>query len=739
MKIPYQQPETQALTLFTRSSVLLEGSNEGYQVDPFDPGFSPKPQIPNFSSACTMNRRFTIAALAAVAALAVFSCAKQDALVPEPETPRPADPWTIVPEESFFVGNGNLSVSAEYSQETKSQLVLNDAGTAASITWTAGDKIYMQDKVGYSTTYTASSSGAKVNFSGGATLPAGDVYHSIYPSSAYKFRSTIEGARVFMTIIPESQAATIGSVAEGANLSYARSASQDEDLDFKNFVSIIKFRLSGEIVSSVKQVSIQGTQSMSGDILLKPDSEGTPTVLRGWSFGGSEDYTHVSLAGSFEAGKDYYIAAAPGVHNGFIMTFLNEDGTQRIKKVSSKTLTLDRSRIKDFGTINLGSSWDDPSSGPQPYIKHTVTPYATIAVVPDGYTEAELNQYELDAKAGIDALFNTEPYKSYKSHFNVWILKVASNESGARVSDGTPEEQNRDCYFESSWGKDENNYGKMNANRTKVFSFVSSHCPDIQDGIDTIKDVPVLIIINDNRYGGIAINSPTGETYCMVPKAYDGAATYWSYPYKEAATFTSTPPDTRTVTEAEMAEIRTNIGTWHNTLVHEFGGHSIGRLGDEYWYDSKKDEVSSIASHTWPVPMRLNVSATHVANQTPWAGLFDEGIAAQMAAKSPLYGERIGVFQGADVSMFYRWRSERISCMIDNRFYFSTWQRYLIVNRIMTLAGLPSKTLAEFLENDVPEDPVRDIVGSPVINPHGVSFLPPRPVPMLTPPIFVQE
>ena len=72
-------------------------------------------------------------------------------------------------------------------------------------------------------------------------------------------------------------------------------------------------------------------------------------------------------------------------------------------------------------------------------------------------------------------------------------------------------------------------------------------------------------------------------------------------------------------------------------------------------------------------------------------------------------------------------------------YFESTWQRYIIVNRIITLAGLPDKTLAEFLVNDVPEDPLRDISGSPVMSPDGVSYLPPRPVPMLPPPIYVED
>lgn len=45
--------------------------------------------------------------------------------------------------------------------------------------------------------------------------------------------------------------------------------------------------------------------------------------------------------------------------------------------------------------------------------------------------------------------------------------------------------------------------------------------------------------------------------------------------------------------------------------------------------------------------------------------------------------------------------------MIDNRQYFSFWQRYLIVDRIMKLAG-QSYTFDTFLAKDTCYDPVRD-------------------------------
>ena len=74
--------------------------------------------------------------------------------------------------------------------------------------------------------------------------------------------------------------------------------------------------------------------------------------------------------------------------------------------------------------------------------------------------------------------------------------------------------------------------------------------------------------------------------------------------------------------------------------------------------------------------------------------------------------------------------------MIDNRFYFSAWQRMLIVKRILKLAG-ESFDADAFFALDCPEDPVRDAVGSPVMGQE--SKLPPIPVPPLAPPLLIED
>ncbi len=100
--------------------------------------------------------------------------------------------------------------------------------------------------------------------------------------------------------------------------------------------------------------------------------------------------------------------------------------------------------------------------------------------------------------------------------------------------------------------------------------------------------------------------------------------------------------------------------------------------------------------------------------------------------------DRIGRFQGANVYLFNSWRSEKISCMIDNRTYFSTWQRYLIVQRILNLAGESSSlTLASFLAKDDPTDPLRD--GATPTSVTTKSFGPVRIMPPLAPPVLIDN
>ena len=176
-----------------------------------------------------------------------------------------------------------------------------------------------------------------------------------------------------------------------------------------------------------------------------------------------------------------------------------------------------------------------------------------------------------------------------------------------------------------------------------------------------------------------------------------------------------------------------NTGDWRNTLVHEFGGHCFGRLGDEYWPDGTITyNFNPLDDHNWPVPFSLNL--TNDPAVLPWQAEVLDYPLETLVARDPNYG-RIGLFQGGGTFLFGRWRSEMISCMIDNRLYFSTWQRMLIVKRIMSLSG-STFDAATFWANDKTADPVRDNPGTPSTS----SFVRPRRVmPLLPPPVLHDE
>ncbi|MBK7871383.1 MAG: hypothetical protein IPJ74_12275 [Saprospiraceae bacterium] len=54
-----------------------------------------------------------------------------------------------------------------------------------------------------------------------------------------------------------------------------------------------------------------------------------------------------------------------------------------------------------------------------------------IVILSDGYQANELNKFVNDAQHFSDELFTQQPFISYKKYFNVFIIKVPSNQSGA--------------------------------------------------------------------------------------------------------------------------------------------------------------------------------------------------------------------------------------------------------------------------------------------------------------------
>jgi len=632
-----------------------------------------------------------------------------------------------------------VTVTAGLDPDTRTYLGLQEGNSPAKVFWQNEDAFKMFCMSGSSSyrtaVFTTTEEGVtKADFTSSYSVSGGPCY-SLYPSSSVNYFQKMDGEYVMVMPVPSVQTVVEGGVESGLLKSAAYSASVDDDHVFKNLLSLVRFRLAGDIVSEIQSIEFDAGVTVAGDATVHfTDGEPSADFAYGWVNPTVERSTKITLNGSFKEGVDYFIAMVPAEISGFNMVFKGSNG--QLTKHSSKSLDLTKSQIANFGTITLGNEYDNPQ-------EYAVIKYMSqtkgnkpvdICVVPEGFRASELDKFESLAAEGIDFLFAAEPYKTYKDYFNVYFLNVPSHESGASITDGNGTITTaKDTYFGVRWGED--SYSDMECNDDAVYSFVASRCPEVVDGTLSVVDVPVLMIINDTRYGGRCLTISDGRGIAMVPYTDSGGTLRWSISSRVASQDTPVASGSnynnyvRQFTSDEMNEIGTNTGTWKNTLVHEFGGHCFARFKDEYWGTSYYTSQSSISSHSWSVPFGLNVSGYY--DSVPWADELLSNLSSLTAMDSN-YG-RIGRYQGGDVSLFNRWRSEIISCMIDNRTYFSTWQRMLIVKKIMEKAGLEYSS-DEFFANDVTIDPVRDQTSSSIIGLDSDRMV--RDVPLLPPPIL---
>lgn len=126
--------------------------------------------------------------------------------------------------------------------------------------------------------------------------------------------------------------------------------------------------------------------------------------------------------------------------------------------------------------------------------------HINFVILSDGYTTNELSKFVIDATKFKDYFFSETPYSNYKNYFNVFIIKVPSNQSGAShpgTATDVPEPLhplvNIDNYFGSTF-----DYSCIHrllvATKTIVISNVlASNFPDYDQ---------VLILVNSPYYGG---------------------------------------------------------------------------------------------------------------------------------------------------------------------------------------------------------------------------------------------
>ena len=269
----------------------------------------------------------------------------------------------------------------------------------------------------------------------------------------------------------------------------------------------------------------------------------------------------------------------------------------------------------------------------------------SIIITGDGFPSSTMGnggEFETIINGTMDNIFETEPFKSYKEYFNIYMVNVVSRQR--YISDP---HYSRDTYFGISLI--DVNRIELSGNLTikqKISSLV---------GFD-ISNCTVVMVVNHDANMGCG-----GKNY------YDVGYAFFSY---------------------SESFYKGNKGYKKNDVsVHEIG-HAFAGLADEYAceYSPSVEYLQYWQENYLTLEKNLNISIQSDPKKVPWAHFI--GL--------PGY-EMVGVISGAGFPQFYR--SEQKSIMKGDASWFNTISREIIVKRIMELSGM-QYSFEDFLKLD---------------------------------------
>lgn len=187
-----------------------------------------------------------------------------------------------------------------------------------------------------------------------------------------------------------------------------------------------------------------------------------------------------------------------------------------------------------------------------------------LVLLGEGYTDAEMDKFHSDVARLVERLFETEPFKSRKTDFNVWAIDLPSEHSGVN----RPHVQQ---FRRTPVSAEYNIFGS----ERYLLTFDNRRLRDVLSGAPYEF---VEILVNERQYGGGGIHN-----------------------------FQAT-----TAVDTEFADY---------IFVHEFGHHFAG-LADEYYTSSVAYETGDTYR---PEPWEPNVTALLDPEDLKWGDLVEAG------------------------------------------------------------------------------------------------------------------
>ena len=205
-----------------------------------------------------------------------------------------------------------------------------------------------------------------------------------------------------------------------------------------------------------------------------------------------------------------------------------------------------------------------------------------IVLMPEGYTNDEMEDFIATCEFYGKALFNYEPYKEYKDKINIWAVLAPSKESGS------------DIPADSIWVNTIFN--------SSYYTFDSERYVMIED-YQTVRDV--------------AANAPCDQIYILANHdKYGGGAIYNFY---------------------SLTAIKNSAG--EKVFVHELA-HGLAGIADEYVDVSTYNEFYPLDVEPW----EPNIT-TLVNFESKWKNLLDKDTPVPTPVEEK-YKDKLGAFEG---------------------------------------------------------------------------------------------
>lgn len=289
--------------------------------------------------------------------------------------------------EDAIVENNNTNNNNNVAPGTKIALTFsahqeNDGSTRAAIDgsdsnkidWQATDHLSVFDGSSnndFEIKQIDPSDATSATFTGEAADAA--TYTALYP---YQSGAALSGEDITGVVIPATQTATPGSFDPAAGLMMAVTTGAEKNFAFKNVTSYFKFTAPFNC-TMVKITDKANGGKMAGTVTLDYNN-GNPTATVT-----ADGTSSITLTGTIEQGKTYYIATLPQEFSqGISMYFAKADGTEYLKSTSS-SYTLGRNKVSNMGTPALSDE------NLFPYVTFSAASSQTLRTVSDDYDESK--------------------------------------------------------------------------------------------------------------------------------------------------------------------------------------------------------------------------------------------------------------------------------------------------------------------------------------------------------------